>query len=149
LVPFMVKMELIIHTNALVVTGNTYNNRDFLKFNGFNWNRVQKVWVHTDIDMLRVFPKYTRITDVRRLYYMKKAYEDRKVTALKICKSLPVDITKDIFKKICFPKCRCSGKWVCSDCTYACCEKATPTFCVCTHATNCPTHGRRCNGTHD
>jgi hypothetical protein len=142
-------MEVIIHTNALVVTGKTYNNRDFLKSKGFKWNPDQKAWIHTDIDMRRVFPKYTRITDVRRLYYMKKVYEDRKVATLQACEPLPTDITKKIFNQIHFNKCRCAGKWVCSDCKYSCCEMATPTFCVCTHATNCPKHGRRCNGSHD
>lgn len=142
-------MEVIIHTNALVVTGKTYNNREFLKSKGFKWNPEQKVWVHTDLEMRRVFPRYTMITDVRRLYYMKKAYEDRKVAALKVCESLPLDVTKEIFKKVHFYKCRCNGKWVCFDCQYACCESSTPAWCVCTHATDCPKHGRRCNGSHD
>jgi hypothetical protein len=32
---------------------------------------------------------------------------------------------------------------------YACCELATPAQCVCHYSTDCPTHGRRCNGSHD
>lgn len=144
-----VKMEVTIRTNGLAISGRTYQYRDFLKSKGFKWEPNQKVWTHPDIDMRRAFSKYHKVTDLRRFQYIKKTYEDRKVATLQVCESLPTDITKEIFKKIWFPKCRCSDKWVCSDCTYACCEKATPTFCVCTHATNCPTHGRRCNGSHD
>lgn len=142
-------MEVIIHTNSLVVTGNTYNNRDLLKRLGFMWNPNHRVWHHPDLNKTQMLPRNTRITDVRKLYFMKKAYEDRKVATLKACESLPTDITKKIFSQIHFNKCRCAGKLVCSDCRYSCCELATPTFCVCVHATNCPKHGRRCNGSHD
>ena len=142
-------MEVIIHTNALVVTGKTYPNREFLKSNGFKWNPNHKVWTHSDLNKRVIFTGYTRITDLCRLYYMKKAYEDRKVAALQVCESLPLDITKEIFKNIPFPKCGCSGSWVCFDCKYACCESSTPAWCVCTHATDCPKHGRKCNGSHD
>lgn len=31
----------------------------------------------------------------------------------------------------------------------ACCEKAVPTFCVCTWSFRCPEHGERHHGTHD
>ena len=142
-------MEVFIHTNALVVSGNTYKNREFLKSKGFKWNPNHNVWFHPDINMRHVFTKYIQFTDVRRLYFMKKTYEDRKIAALKVCEYLPADITKKIFKHIQFAKCNCSGKSVCWDCQYACCEKSTPTWCVCRRAFTCPNHGRRCNGSHD
>ena len=142
-------MEAIIHTNSLVVTGNTYDNTDLLKRLGFTWNPNHRVWYHPDLNKTQMLPRNTRIYDVRKLYFMKRAYEDRKVAILKACESLPTDITKNIFSQIHFNRCRCAGKWVCFDCQYSCCELAIPILCVCLHATNCPKHGRRCNGSHD
>lgn len=142
-------MEVIIRNGDITVSGKTFNNRDFLKSLGFKWNPQNKVWSHVDTEKHRTFPRNTRITDVRRFQFMKKTYEDRKVATLKACECLPTDITKDIFNRIRFNKCMCRDNLVCWDCKYSCCEMSTPTFCVCIHATQCPNHGRRCNGSHD
>jgi len=142
-------MEVTIRNDGVTVSGRTYQNKEFLKSRGFKWERNQKAWTHPDVDTRLAFSRHHRIIDLRRFQYMKKAYEDRKITSLKACESLPTDVTRNIFNMVRFPECRCYDRWVCSACTYACCEKATPTFCVCTHATKCPTHGQRCNGSHD
>lgn len=142
-------MEVTIRTDGLTVSGRTYQNRDFLRCQGFKWDPQQRVWTHPDVEKTCVFSRHQRFTDLRRFQRLKKTYEDRKVFALKACESLPTDITKKIFEDVWFPKCKCSDRWVCYDCTYSCCEKAIPTFCVCTYATYCPTHGQRCNGSHD
>ena len=142
-------MEVTIHANGLTVNDRTHQNKDFLKSKGFTWKPSQNVWTHTDLNAQRVFPRYQRFTDLRRFQYLKKNYEDRKVAALQVCESLPLDVTREIIKMAHFPKCVCVDNWVCYDCKYACCENATKTFCVCTHATMCPVHGRMCNGSHD
>lgn len=46
---------------------------------------------------------------------------------------------------ICSPECLAKERLS----RYACCDKAVQRGCVCNFSTECPEHGRQCNGTHD
>ena len=84
-------------------------------------------------------------------YKTKTETERRRVAALKGLAGIPEDLCQSIVNRA-LPKfygCGCSGDHTCINCSYACCEKAIGVHCVCSWATSCVKHGRRCNGSHD
>ena len=142
-------MSAIIRKDVIDVSGNTYKHKDMLKAMGFKWNPNLKIWYHTDVNIGKTLRRPFVVRSLEKQYLTKSVNDNRKTEILRVCKSLPTELTEVIFKLVNPPKCWCSDNMVCINCMYACCPLATPAFCVCVHATNCPKHGRRCNGSHD
>ncbi len=142
-------LTTIIRKNIIEVSGKTYQYKDMLKSMGFKWNPNLKIWYHTDVKIGKSLRRPFVVKNLEKQYLTKNFCDDRKMDILRACKPLPSEVSEKIFKLVNPPKCWCSGDRVCINCMYACCPLATPTFCVCIHATNCAKHGRRCNGSHD
>jgi hypothetical protein len=142
-------LNALIRQSHVEVSGSTYHHREMLKRMGFQWNANLKIWYHTDVTIGNTLRRPFIVKRLDKQYITKDASDKRKMEILRVCKNLPSEISENIFKMVNPPKCRCFGDSQCINCMYACCEYATPAWCVCSHATNCPKHGRRCNGSHD
>jgi hypothetical protein len=170
-------MILNLSLSGYEIHGNTFKCKDLFKAHKLRWNPTKRCWEGEDFSAIskvrfglkqyreklhvvtseyKVNPicKEIQIEDTKK--YRTGKYSNKcKVSTLKGLSNLGLDgnVCELIFKTA-FPKgygtsCRCADKYTCSLCYYACCEKARGVFCVCKQATQCPTHGRRCNGSHD
>jgi hypothetical protein len=140
---------IIRRDGSTEVSGKTYQYRQLFKDKGFKWDPRLRIWTHKDCKVVNTLGVRCSIYDMSAHFVTKDTCDKRKIAILKACDTLPTDVTKQIFKMVRPPSCQCNDNIVCFNCKYACCRLAVPTFCVCTHATQCPTHGRRCNGSHD
>jgi hypothetical protein len=152
------------------IHGDTFKCKDLFKTHRLRWNPQKRCWEGKDFGVIAIIrrglkqyreslhvvtseykPKPKPKPDLKK--YRTRNYSNKcKVYALNGLSSLGLDgnVCELIFRSA-FPKgsCRCTDKFTCSLCYYACCEKARGVFCVCMQATECPTHGIRCNGSHD
>lgn len=170
-------MILNLSLTGYEVHGNTFKCKDLFKSHRLRWNPTKRCWEGKDfgaiVHIRRGLKQYReklhvvtseykanpickkiQVEDAKK--YRTGKYSNKcKVSALKGLSNLGLDgnVCELIFKTA-FPKgygysCNCTEERTCSLCYYACCEKARGVFCVCLQATQCPDHGRRCNGSHD
>ena len=163
-------MILQLSLSGYEIYGNTFKCKAVFKENRLRWNPQKKCWYGTDFQKIYLIkeqvkkyneyitvhtktfrPAPKKITPPNKQYLTKKTNQKAKITALSIMNNIEPELRRKIIETA-FPKiyeCKCSGERTCSLCYYACCEKAQEVFCVCLCATQCPRHGRRCNGSHD
>ena len=166
-------MILNLSLTGYEIHGQTFKCKDIFKTHKMRWNPTKRCWEGTNFDaiaqMRKDLIKYRESLHVITATYKakpkpkpdltkyrtKRYTDQKKISTLKVLDKAGLDGNMcEIIFKTAFPKgygysCRCTDTFTCSLCYYACCEKAVGVFCVCSQATECPRHGRRCNGSHD
>ena len=158
-------MILNLSLSGFRIYGNTFAHRQFFKDRKLRWDPKEKCWYGKNFEAIPYLKWSLRgelIISVptfkpkgkpppSKQYKTKAETDRRRVAALKGLDGIPDDLCQSIIGRA-LPKfygCECSGTKTCPNCYYACCEKAFGVFCVCSWATECSRHGRRCNGSHD
>ena len=162
-------MILNLSLSGFRIYGQTFKHKDTFKSFRLRWDPKEKCWYGNNFEAVPALKQQLRSELTVKVPFFKpkvlsakhsihsKQYktkaetERRRVAALKGLEGIPEDLCQSIVNRA-LPKfygCSCSGTRTCSNCYYACCEKAVGVFCVCLWATECVKHGRRCNGSHD
>jgi hypothetical protein len=162
-------MILDLSLTGYEIYRDTFKCKDVFRTHRLKWNPTKRCWVGKDFSVIThlrtglkqyreslhvVTSTYKPKPDLKK-YHTKVYGDQQKISALKVLDKAGLDrniceiIFSSAFRKGFGYSCRCTDKITCSLCYYACCEKATGVFCVCSQATQCPKHGRRCNGSHD
>ncbi|MDB4588352.1 hypothetical protein N9095_00070 [bacterium] len=162
-------MLLKLSLSGFRIYGNTFPHKDIFKSQRLRWDPQDKCWYGKNFEAVPLLKRYIPSivintpffkpkvpgpdshTTQSKQYKTKVETERRRVAALKGLEGIPEDLCQSIVSRA-LPKfygCTCSGTRTCANCHYACCDKAVGVFCVCSWATECSRHGRRCNGSHD
>ena len=158
-------MILKLSLSGFRIYGQTFPHRTLFKNAGLRWEPTDKYWYGNNFEAIPflkwrtheitvITPSFTpKVLSAKhsKQYKTKVETERRRVAALKGLEGIPEDLCQSIVNRA-LPKfygCGCSGDHTCINCSYACCEKAIGVHCVCSWATHCSRHGRRCNGSHD
>lgn len=160
-------MILNLSLSGFRIYGQTFKHKDTFKSVGLRWDPNDKCWYGKNFEAIPFLKWKTRELTVitpsfkpkvlsakpppSKQYKTRDETMRRRVAALKGLDGIPKDLCQSIVN-CALPKfygCNCSGTTTCVNCSYACCEKAVGVFCVCSWASECVKHGRRCNGSHD
>ena len=160
-------MILNLSLTGFRIYGQTFKHKDLFKSSGLRWDPKDKCWYGRNFEAIPYLKWKTRdikvvtpsfkpkvssgSATVSKQYKTKAETERRRVAALRGLDGIPEDLCQSIVNRA-LPKfygCNCSGTRTCPNCYYACCEKAVGVHCVCSWASECSRHGRRCNGSHD
>ena len=161
-------MILNLSLSGFRIYGDTFPHKTIFKNACLRWDPNDNCWYGRNFEAIPFLKWKTREITViipsfkpkvlsakhsihSKQYKTRTETERRRVAALKGLEGIPEDLCQSIVNRA-LPKfygCGCSGEHTCINCSYACCEKAIGVHCVCSWASSCVKHGRRCNGSHD